>query len=220
MTCPHCQGADEIFGDRIAKRDLKRYRRRGPRGSTKLLLDVLRAELRDGEAPAATVLDVGGGIGIIYHELLAAGARAAIHVDASASYLAAAKAESERRAEAGRVRWIHGDFVALAAELPAAEVVTLDRVICCYPDMRRLVALSAQKAERVYGAVFPRERWWVRLMHPFANLFLRLQGSAFRIFLHPRPAIDAVLRDAGLERRRTAHTIMWEVAVYRRLRPQ
>ena len=50
-----------------------------------------------------------------------------------------------------------------SARLPAATIVTLDRVICCYPDMERLVRTSAEKARRLYGAVYPRERWWARV---------------------------------------------------------
>jgi magnesium-protoporphyrin O-methyltransferase len=216
MTCPHCQGAEKLFGDRMARRDLKQYRKRGVRGSTRLLLDALREEMHAAGVCDASLLDVGGGVGILYHELLAGAAREAVHVDASAAYIAAARDEADRRGETSRVRWVHGDFVDLAPGLPAADVVTLDRVVCCYPDMRRLVALSAERARRLYGAVFPRDRWWIRMLHPLANFVFRLQRSGFRIFLHEPAAIDATLRERGLERRRTARTIMWEVAVYRR----
>jgi magnesium-protoporphyrin O-methyltransferase len=214
MTCPHCRGVEKVFGDRVARRELRRYRRRGPSKSTRLLVDALRDEgVRD-----ATILDVGGGVGVIYHELLAAGARSATHVDAAASYLAVARDEAERRAEADRVRFVHGDFVELAPEIAPADVVTLDRVICCYPDMRRLVGLSAVRARRLYGAVFPRDTWWVRLLQPIGNLLFRMQRSAFRLYLHPPSDIDEALRDAGLSRSYVARTPLWEVAVYARPR--
>jgi hypothetical protein len=51
----------------------------------------------------------------------------------------------------------YGDFVALAPALSAADVVTLDRVICCYDDMPALVGRSAALAERLYGVVYPRD---------------------------------------------------------------
>lgn len=217
MTCRQCAGAETVFGDRTARRDLRRYRKRGARGSTRLLLDALREEIRIAGLRDFTVLDIGGGVGIIYHELLAEGARQATHVDASTAYLAAAHEESTRRGDTARVRRVHGDFVELAPELPPADVVTLDRVICCYPDMRRLVSLSAGRALRLWGAVYPRDRWWLRLLHPVANAMLWLQRSGFRIYLHPPAAIDATLRAEGFERRRIAHTPMWEVAVYARV---
>ena len=39
-----------------------------------------------------------------------------------------------------RVRYEVGDFVALAPDVEPADVVALDRVVCCYPDMAALVS--------------------------------------------------------------------------------
>ena len=66
----------------------------------------------------ATFLDIGGGIGAIQHELIDAGVSHATNVDASAPYLDAAREESERRGYAGRVTYLHGDFVELAGSVP------------------------------------------------------------------------------------------------------
>ena len=49
-----------------------------------------------------------------------------------------------------------------------------------------------------------------------ANLFLCLQRSSFRIFVHPTERIEAVVRANGLERRYYRKTILWQVAVYAR----
>lgn len=142
MTCcPHCVDAEDFFGERMARHDLRRYRKKGPSDSTRRLLDAIGAPA----SPDATLLDIGGGVGAIDHELLAAGLHHAVHVEASASYLKAAVQEDERRGWRDRVTHHHGDFVDLAPTLPDADVVTLDRVICCYPDMHRLVELSAAK---------------------------------------------------------------------------
>ena len=46
----------------------------------------------------------------------------------------------------------------MSDEIEAADVVTLDRVICCYPDMEALVGRSAERALRLYGLVHPRDR--------------------------------------------------------------
>ena len=56
------------------------------------MIDALKTE----GVEDATLLDIGGGIGAIQHELLAAGAAHATSVDASAAYLEAA----QRRASA------------------------------------------------------------------------------------------------------------------------
>jgi len=208
--CTHCY--DQQFDDVQARRDLKRFRKRGPAAATRTLLDALRSfGLAD-----ATLLDIGGGIGAIHHELLAAGVHSAVHADASAAYIAAAKEESTRRGHTNRVTFVHGDFVALAPTIPPATVVTLDRVICCYADMEAMVAASASHAQRLYGAVYPRERWYVRLALRGVNAFSRLRRSAFRVYLHPPAAIDAAIARQGLTRRVCLDTFIWRVAVYER----
>lgn len=47
----------------------------------------------------------------------------------------AAQEEAKRKGLDDRIRFYHGDFVDLASEIPPADIVTLDRVICCYPDI-------------------------------------------------------------------------------------
>src|SRR4051794_7868580 len=100
MTNCGCQGVGQMFGERTARRDLRRYRKRGPSRPTRLLLEALHRE----GIEHATVLDIGGGIGVIQHELLDAGAELAIGVEASTAYLRAAREEAERRGHAGRIR--------------------------------------------------------------------------------------------------------------------
>ena len=118
---------------------------------------------------------------MIQHELLRAGAAQASGVEAAPAYLAAAREEAARQGHAERLRLHRGDFVALAPELPPADIVTLDRVICCYPDLPALVGLSAAHARRVYGLVYPRDTWWVKVGLALGNLALRLRRNPFRV---------------------------------------
>ncbi len=212
VSCCQCEGIERQFGRKTARWELRRFRKRGPAPTTRMLIEALRREGVGG----ASILDIGGGVGAIYHELLASGAGDAVHVDVSPDYLTVAREEAERRGHAARVQFIRGDFVDVATSLRDSDVVTLDRVICCYPDMERLVALSADKARRLLGAVYPREAWWMRLAIPAINVVSRLRRSAFRSYLHPPAAIDAVLRAHGLERRSFRRTLAWEVVVYSR----
>jgi hypothetical protein len=208
-----CQGVDEVFGERTARHDLRRYRRRGPSRPTRVLLDAI---VRQGVEDAG-VLDIGGGIGVIQQELLAAGATHATSVDASAAYLRAAREEAERRGTAPRVTYHAGDFVAIADDIEPADLVTLDRVICCYPDMEALVSRSADRARRVYGLVYPQDRWWVRLGVRAANLGLRLMGRTFRAHVHRTSAVDAVVRARGLKPAlRCRVGPVWQVELYTR----
>jgi magnesium-protoporphyrin O-methyltransferase len=96
--------------------------------STRLLVEALRTQGIEG----LMLLDVGGGVGAVIYALLQSRASVATDVDASAAYLATARDEAERQGLAERIAFHHGDFVVLAPTLPTADIVTLDRVICCY----------------------------------------------------------------------------------------
>ncbi|MBX0331474.1 hypothetical protein K2Z83_27865 [Oscillochloris sp. ZM17-4] len=210
--CHHCRDAENMFDRRDAARQLERYRRRGPEGTTRILLDALR----EAGVAGASLLDIGGGVGVIHHELLRAGAAGAVDVDASSAYIAAARGESERQGRAGQVSYLHGDVVAMADGIPQAEIVTLDRVVCCYPDMPALIGVAATRATRLLGLVYPRDDWWVRAGVRVLNAGLSLQRTAFRVFCHPTAEVDAAVRRAGLSRRLQRASGPWQVVVYER----
>jgi hypothetical protein len=46
-----------------------------------------------------------------------------------------AQDEANRRGHAEQVQFLHGDFLALAPAIAPADLVTLDRVLCCYPEL-------------------------------------------------------------------------------------
>jgi magnesium-protoporphyrin O-methyltransferase len=103
-----------FYNEKRAASQLRKYRENGPIASTQTLIDALKTEGIEG----ATLLDIGGGIGAIQHELLAAGAAHATSVDASNPYLETAREESIRRGLGDRVTYRHGDFVELAESIP------------------------------------------------------------------------------------------------------
>lgn len=212
VTCCQCEGLESQFGPETAERELRRFRRRGPIRSTRLLID----DVREAGIAGASLLDIGGGIGAIHHTLLDSGTRDAVHVDVSANYIDAARDEAARRGHADRVRFVHGDFVQLSPSLADADIVTLDRVICCYPDMESLVSHAADRTRRIFGAVYPRDRWWVRLGVRSINALLRLRRSAFRVYVHSPAGIEVVLRSHGLEPMKRRRTAVWEIAIYTR----
>jgi magnesium-protoporphyrin O-methyltransferase len=202
-----------FYDEKRAASDLRKYREQGPMPSTRALIEALKAEGVKG----ATLLDIGGGIGAIQHELLDAGVTHATSVDASAPYLDAARAESERRGDDGRVTYLHGDFIDLAESVPSADIVTLDRVVNVYPDWERLVGLAAARAQRLLGLVYPRDTGMVRLVIVAMNLMLRLQRKPVRAAIRPGDAIERIAREKGL----TPHVSRdvgpaWHVAVFRR----
>jgi 2-polyprenyl-3-methyl-5-hydroxy-6-metoxy-1,4-benzoquinol methylase len=215
MTCAHCRDLPDLFDRKLAALELKRYRRRGPAKTTRMLLDALLGQgVRD-----VTVLDIGGGVGAVQLELLAAGARRVVNADASPAYQTVVRGEAERRGTLDRIEFYLGDFVELAPALPAMDVVTLDRVICCYPDMAALVQTSAAHARSLWGAVFPRERRSVRAVLGLFNLWQRIRRKAFRVYVHPTTRVEQELRAQGLAPLFVGRTFVWQVMVWGREQP-
>jgi magnesium-protoporphyrin O-methyltransferase len=201
-----------MFDERTVSRELTHYRAKGPDRTTRMLIGALKKErIQD-----LSLLDIGGGVGAIQHALLEAGVQNAVDVDASQAYIQAARAEALRRGVAERISFQHGDFVELAGQIPPADIVTLDRVICCYPDMEKLVSLSAARARKLYSLVFPRDTWWLRIGFVLMNFFMRLRRNPYRAFMHPTRAVEALLRGSGFKRLYYHRTLIWQVAVYSR----
>lgn len=206
-----CRSLDAQFDRDRVRKELELYRERGPSPTTVALGGSLERAGAEG-----SLLDIGGGLGGLAALLLEQGISSAVNVEISAAFVEASRALAEEEGYADRLHHRLGDFTSLAPRLEPADVVTLDRVICCYPDMERLVRLSAGKARRLYGFVVPRFRWLVRVGMALQNLARRLRGSAFRTYVHSLDAIDGVLREAGFELRSGSRTFVWEVRAYGR----
>ncbi len=205
-----------MFDEPMVRRDLAAYReRRAADGDTARLIEAIRAEGVEG----AELLDIGGGIGVIGHELIGSGAARLTAVDLSQNYLDAARDEARDRGYADRATFRYGDFVELAPEVGAADVVTLDSVLCCYRDWRSLVAASTARARRLYGVIYPVDRPWWRAAAALGNVALWIFRSDFRFHIHPDRAIDAFIRDAGFERRYLRRGFLWQTVLYARPDP-
>jgi magnesium-protoporphyrin O-methyltransferase len=213
MICDQCQGIEEILNEKDARKELKKYLKKGASKSTRLLVSALEQEGVEG----GSLLDIGGGIGVIQQELFKAGVTRAWNVDAASGYVQVSREEVKRRGFEDRVDYTHGNFVELASEVEDADIVTLDRVICCFPDMKSLVALSAEKARNLYGLVFPKDTWWLKLgvliFNPLFGIFSR---TSFESFVHATDEVDSLIRSKGLQPRFYRTSGVWQIMVYAR----
>jgi magnesium-protoporphyrin O-methyltransferase len=210
--CGQCTGFEKEFNAKVAAKELATYRRRGATWHEEGLDESPPGRGRE----RATLLDIGGGIGAIQHDLVREGVVRVTSVDASSAYVDVQTAEAARLGYADRATHLHGDFVALASEVGPCDIVTLDRVICCYPSMRSLVELSVARANRLYGLVYPRKTRWNAIGIHLVNVLMAVRRSSFRSYLHPPAEVDTLIRSAGFRLRAARQTFLWHVKVHAR----
>jgi SAM-dependent methyltransferase len=213
---PCCTGpcaAAAHFDAKVADRDLRRYQRRGPDITTRMLL----SELRRWPLQGLHLLDVGGGIGVIPAELANSGLASVTLADASPGYLDAARRHLASRDPSRPAQFFLGDFAATASSLPDADIVTLDRVVCCYPDVEALLRRAAARARRMVAFTYPRDRWYVRAAVALENSWYRLIQNPFRAFVHSPDRMSSVLESAGFIRTARHTTLQWALDLFRRV---
>ena len=209
--CIHNRDTGRFFGW-FARRYRKRFARQGFEPSQKQLVEGLTGAGVEG----ATLLEIGCGVGYLHQRLLQAGADSAVGVDLSSKMLDEARVQAREQGVSERTDYRHGDFVELADAIAPADVVILDKVICCYPDADSLVQRSADKARRLYGFTVPRDRWSVRAAMRLVRGMMALIRCGFRSYVHDPVAIDRRLRDAGFGRVFEDQTFVWLTRVYAR----
>jgi SAM-dependent methyltransferase len=212
MDCCEPSVYDRQFDEGRASERLRDYRRNGPRGWTSRLIEALSA----GGVEGLTVLEIGAGVGAVHHALLEAGAEAAVDVDASGPYLQAAQREAERRGWADRVRYHKGDAVLLAGAIEPADLVALDRVVCCYPDMAALVGLAASRTRRRLGIVLPRDDAWIRAGVALSNAWAAVRRDPFRVHVHRTQTVLQVATVGGLREVSRHRGWFWQTIVLER----
>jgi SAM-dependent methyltransferase len=206
------QDYEGIFDDKEASHDLDEWHRKGPAKATADLIEAIRAEGVEG----GSVIDIGAGVGILHVELLEAGLANAIDVDLSSAFLAAARAEAERRGLADRIEYRHGDAVEVVPHLRQVEVVTLDRVVCCYPDVGALLTAASGRATRLVGLVHPADAWYLRAAAAVNNLITTIFRRHHRFWAHRRREIDRIMEEAGFTAIHRGGSRVWRSVLYRR----
>lgn len=214
MSCCRAGPCEEVFRPRMARADLSWYRRRGLRGLARKMLAAVR---RDGVA-GARVLEIGGGIGVLQAELLLAGASRGEVVELLEAYRPYAQQLASELGITGRTTFRVHDLLADPAGVEPADVVLLNRVICCSPEGIELFGEAARLTRRSLAAQFPRDRAAVRTAVWVLNATQRVVGRRFRVYVHPRDKVLAAATAAGLTLHTQGRAAIWEYVTF--LRPE
>jgi SAM-dependent methyltransferase len=218
MNCSCCppgniNDLDKTFNKARATADARDYLQNGLGKRGRKLIQYL---LSVGERPF-TVLDIGCGAGAVHQELLRQGAAGqVVGVDASSAFLAAAGKNAAQLRLAEATSYQQADFALQADGFEAADVVVMDRVICCYPHLSQLLRAAAEHARRYLALSFPLDRWWVRLPVWLVDRFLTLFGSGYHPYVHRHEEIVAIAAAAGLRPVHRDRSGVWQIMVFAR----
>lgn len=209
--CCNVTAYGDFFNEKEARRNLRRYEKKGLHKLARSMVDYLVSRDMEGRS----VLEVGGGIGAIQVELLEAGAVSTVNVELSEEYERVAADLLERRGLSDHVRRLVGDFTDLASELEADDVV-MNGVICCYPYVDRLMSAALPSSRRFVAATFPRDRLLAKFMVGLSNSYCKLRRIDFRSFVHPTDKIEAAAASEGFEIAFRDRNLVWDAVVFER----
>ena len=212
MNCCNNEAIEKQFDKHRVANRVNQYHSKGISKETRILVDALKSIGIDGYS----LLDIGCGFGAIGIKLLESGVANVENIEASLSYLEAAKTETKKRNFSDKTSFTHGNFIEIAEHVSAADIVTLDKVICCYDDLKPLVKLSCEKTVRHYGVIYPRDIWWAKAAIGFENLMRKIEGNTFRVFVYSTEEVDILIKEQGLRRVFYKAMMVWQIVIYSR----
>jgi magnesium-protoporphyrin O-methyltransferase len=210
--CCRAGACEEIFTRRFARRNLENLRRKGL-GDLERKMVALAAEPG---LEGARVLEIGGGIGALQAELLDAGADRGEVVEIVAAYEPYARELARERGLEERTTFRVADVLEERDAVDTADIVLMNRVVCCTPDGVALAGRAAALARRSLVLSFPRDVVWLRAGARLMNAGLALFGRDFRIFVHPRSALVAAAEAEGMRLSGRGGGGPWEFAAFER----
>ena len=205
--CCEPRGYDQAFDPGRARRSAGRYRSRGLSRAGRRIVELVAERGVEG----ATVLEIGGGVGDLQVELLQRGAAKATNLELSPAYEEEAARLLAESGLADRVERRLHDIAVDPDAVEPADVVVLNRVVCCYPDYRRLLSAAAGHARQLVVFSHPPRNPVSRTVIGAENLRNRLTGREFRAYVHPPGAMLAVLAECGMRPVTPSQGRLWRV---------
>jgi magnesium-protoporphyrin O-methyltransferase len=174
------------------------------------------ASVSTGMLDGARVLEIGGGIGRIQAELLDAGADQGEIIELVSAYEPYARELARDKGLEGRTSFHVVDILEEPDAVEQADVVVLNRVVCCSPDGVALAAAAGRLARQVLVLSFPRDVFWIRAGVRMLNASLWLMRHPFRVYVHRPAELFAAAEAEGLHVREGDRSAFWQWATLRR----
>lgn len=204
-------GLSDVFTDDVSRKDADRYRKRGLPPRAQRLVAAIQSVIG---LKNKKTLEIGVGAGAVTVEMLRRGAGHATGVDAVAAQLANARTLAGEFEVADRAEFVLGNFPDV--DVASADILVLDRVICCYPQWEPMLTAAATHSRSVLAMTYPRDVWWMRTTRHAMNFWRWVLRSDFRFYVHPPVAMHALLTAQGFTPRVTGRHFAWEILIAQR----
>jgi magnesium-protoporphyrin O-methyltransferase len=207
------KGIAETFDDLAHDRCCK-YKSNGLTASSQVLLDALSKKGLAGK----TVLEIGCGTGFFALETLRHGALSCVGVDLSSAAIHEANEFAKESGLQDRAKFEVANGA--STHQPPSDIVVMDKVLCCYPDVEALLKTASDSSRELLGFVVPRDEGLMkpamRIGTALMNLVEKLRKTGFRLYLHPLRTIDELLSETGFQRANKATSRFWLIYLYAR----
>ena len=209
----HCCSANIFFDEKMARKQYTTYLKKGaPKVTAKIIEQLSSLEIE-----GKTLIDVGGGIGALQWWFLESKGSETISIDASSGYLEQAESHAKMKGWANQTRFIFGDFVQAHEQVEPVDLITLDKMVCCYPNYKEIIEISCAKANGHIALSYPIDGPISKLFAWFDGLLNKFKGQNFRPFVHPVSEIRKTFEQAGFKRISYNLVFPWHVETYKKV---
>lgn len=211
-SCCRAAACEEMFDAGVAEWYLRRYERRGFDALERSMLAALPPQ----EVAGARVLEIGGGVGPFQVELLKRGAREGEVVELVEAYRPYAASLASRAGVSDRSTFRVADLLEAPASAAPADVVVLNRVVCCSEEGLDLVRLAAGLTTGTLLLSFPRGTPLAMFAARAQRRVAGLMRRRYRFFVRKSETVRSAAEAAGLELAAHGKGLVWEYLALRR----
>ena len=208
------QGTGEIV--RYFDRRVKRYEKRHEKGLGAASRAIVESLSSQGVA-GRSLLEIGPGLGYLTFELIERGISQARGIDLSPEMVTTAREHASQAGYSAKAAFDVGDGA--EERLPQADIVVLDKVMCCYPTLEPLLSNSISACNSLYGFSVPSDkgpwRFLLRLAFSLERVSLRIRGCRACTYIHSTDQMNSALVRRGFRLVFEKGVGSWLVRVYR-----
>lgn len=210
--CCGTEWTDRFFS-REARRYARRFKRKGLDKSQKHIAAMVQAHGLVGKS----VLEVGCGVGGLHLTLLQEGASTATGIDIAKEMIEKARQLSGDLGLSDRTTYHVGDFATLNGAVSPADVLIMDKVVCCYESPLLLINRASVLCRKFLAVSYPRDSIIARFVFKGAVLVGKILRWKFRPYYHEPVFLERIIAGGGFRLVEQGRTVLWQINAYQKV---